>query len=307
MASRSPALRALARDRALAAIARWHREFTRARRVEALARDPLQFARRYAEALDREVVALVSALLAFGKVTIITRKLEALLTLLGPSPSTTVRSGTRESLSALLGGFRHRTFAGVDVARLLYAAGVLQTRDGGLFVSLERSFEHDRNLRAALTRWVSELRALAWPEGMSRASRHLLPDPEGPSASKRVWLLMRWVVRPDDGVDLGLARIPPSALVIPVDVHIHRIARNLGLTARADASRKTADEITDALRALSADDPVQYDMAVCHLGISQRCPSRRDPARCEGCALIEVCVHHVGVNALGRRARSKGP
>lgn len=307
MASRSPALRSLARDRSLAAIARWHAEFQKTRRFEALGRDPLQFARRYRDPLDRELVALVSALLAFGKVLIITRKLEALLGLLGSSPSATVRESSRDALVARLGAFRHRTFAGADIARLLYAVGVLQTRDGGLFVSLERAYERDRDLRAALSAWVSELRALAWPDGMSRASRHLLPDPEGPSASKRVWLLMRWVVRPDDGVDLGLARIPPSALVIPVDVHIHRIARNLGLTARADASRKTADEITDALRELSPDDPVQYDMAVCHLGISQRCPSRRDPVRCDGCALIEVCVHHVGVNALGRRARSKGP
>jgi uncharacterized protein (TIGR02757 family) len=305
MASGSSAHRAGQRDRALSAIARWHAEFRRERRFEALGRDPLQFARRYEDPRDREVVAMVSALLAFGKVIIITRKLDALLARLGPSPSRTVRESAREALVARLESFRHRTFAGADIARLLFAAGALQARDGGLYVSLERSFERDGDLRAALSTWVGELRALAWPEGMSRASRHLLPDPEGPSASKRVWLLMRWVVRPDDGVDLGLARIPASALVIPVDVHVHRIARNLGLTARADASRRTADEITDALRALSPDDPVQYDMAVCHLGIAQRCPSRRDPVRCEGCALVDVCVHWVGVNALGRRARSK--
>lgn len=307
MVSRSSALRAAQRDRSLAAIARWHDEFRARRRFEALARDPLQFARRYEDPLDRELVALVSALLAFGKVLIITRKLEALLARLGPSPSKTARESSPEALVKRLESFRHRTFAGRDIAGLLTAAGALQTRDGGLYVSLERAYAQGGDLRAALSAWVGELRAIAWPAGMSRATRHLLPDPDGPSASKRVWLLMRWVVRGDDGVDLGLARIPPSALVIPVDVHVHRIARNLGLTARADASRKTADEITDALRALSPDDPVQYDMAVCHLGISQRCPSRRDPVRCEGCALVDVCVHWVGVNALRRRARSKAP
>ncbi len=271
---------------ALDAIARWDEVFRRDLARDALSRDPLQFARRYEAREDRELVAMLSALLAFGKVTIITRKLSELLALLGPSPSRTAREATRDALVARLSGFRHRTFAGDEVARLVFAAGALQSRDGGLYASLERAYERTGDLRAALGAWTSELRALACSE-----LRHLVPDPEGPSASKRLWLLMRWVVRPDDGVDLGLARVPASALVIPVDVHVHRIARNLGLTARRDASRRTADEITAALRELSPDDPVRYDMAVCHLGISRHCPSRRDPARCAGCALVDVCVH----------------
>ena len=291
MAPRSSAQRAQARARSLAAIGDWHAEFLRSHAHAALARDPLQFARRYEDPRDREVVALVSALMAFGKVLIITRKLEALLAHLGPSPSRTARETPGDELVERLRRFRHRTFAGADIARLLSAAGALQSRDGGLFVSLEEAYARTGDLREALGVWVDELRALGWPEGMSRASRHLVPDPRGASAAKRLWLLLRWVVRPDDGYDLGLARLPPSALVIPVDVHVHRIARNLGLTARSDASRRTADEITDALRALSPDDPVRYDMAVCHLGIARHCPSRRDPLRCDGCALVAVCVH----------------
>ncbi len=102
MASRSSALRAQARERALSAIARWHEEFRTSRRFEALSRDPLQFARRYDDRLDRELVALVSALLAFGKVSIITAKLEALLSRLGESPSRTARGLTREELVARL-------------------------------------------------------------------------------------------------------------------------------------------------------------------------------------------------------------
>ncbi len=291
MAPRSPAQRAKVRARSLDAIARWHAEFRRTRALDALARDPLQFARRYDHAHDRELVAMLSALLAFGRVGIITAKLSALFKLLGPSPSHTAQTLSRDALVSGLADFRHRTFAGPDIARLAWAAGQLQRNDGGLYVSLERAWNDTHDLRASLARWVDALRTLAWPEGLTRASRHLLPDPLGPSAAKRLLLLMRWVVRPDDGIDLGLAKIPPSALVIPVDVHVHRIARNLGLTARHDASRRTADEITDALRALSPDDPVQYDMAVCHLGISLQCPSKRDPVRCDGCALRDVCVH----------------
>jgi uncharacterized protein (TIGR02757 family) len=99
------------------------------------------------------------------------------------------------------------------------------------------------------------------------------------------------MARPADGVDLGLARLSPSALVIPLDTHVHRIARNLALTDRADASLRTAIEITDALARLDAEDPVRFDFAICHLGVSRQCPSRRDRSLCERCALRDVCRH----------------
>lgn len=287
MARRSPTHRA----RVLEAIAAWDATFRRDHAAAALAKDPLRFARRYDDRDDRELVALVSALLAFGRVSIISAKLEELLARLAPSPAAAARAVPRAQLVAKLRSFRHRTFAGEDIARLLHAAGRLQARDGGVFTSLERAYAARGDLRAALADWVGELRTIGWPKGPSRGAKHLLPDPAGPSASKRLFLLLRWVARPDDGLDLGLTAIPPSALLIPVDVHVQRIGRNLGLTRRDDASRRTADEITDALRGLSPGDPVRYDMALCHLGIARQCPSRRDPVRCEGCALQPVCVH----------------
>ncbi|MBL8604190.1 MAG: TIGR02757 family protein [Myxococcales bacterium] len=255
-----------------------------------MARDPLAFPRRY-EGLDREVVAVLSALLAFGRVAIIRAKIEALLGLLGPRPSETVAQRSREALQAHLRGFRHRTFAGEDLAGLLTALGTLQRRDGSVFASLRAAFAASSSTQTALSVWVQALQREAWPEGLTRARRHLLPDPAAGSAAKRLLLLMRWVSRPDDGVDLGLSVLPPRALLFPVDVHIHRIAKNLGLTRRNDASWQTAVEITDALRSVNEDDPVALDLSLCHLGISGRCPSRRDDERCGGCALQSVCIH----------------
>lgn len=269
-------------------MADWHARFDPR---EAVARDPVEIVRAYTRPDDREVSALVSALLAFGRVETIRSKVRALLAMLGPHPGEAVRTTPRDALVQRLGGFRHRTFRGEDVAALLWAAGVVQARDGSLYAGLAAAVQGAGSLRGPLTDWVAALRALAWPAGPTRAARHLLPDPAGPSACKRLLLLLRWVARPDDGVDLGLAPIPTAALLMPLDVHIHRIARNLGFTARADASWRTAEEVTEALRGLSPDDPVRYDLAVCHLGIARRCPSARDPVRCDGCALRAVCVH----------------
>jgi uncharacterized protein (TIGR02757 family) len=282
------------RQRALASVDRWYAIFSRDHASQCLARDPLQFARRYSNRQDRELVAMFSALLAFGNIGVIVRKLDVLFGLLGTSPSHTVQTTPRDVLIAQLSSFRHRTFGGEDIARLLNAAGTIQSTHHGLYAVIERTFAQCGDLRTALAEWVSQLRSHAWPEGLTRSARHLLPDPLGPSAAKRLFLLMRWVIRPDDGIDLGLVSIAPAALTIPVDVHVHRIARNLGFTKRADASRQTAEEITTVLRQLSPEDPVRYDMAICHLGISLHCPSRRDATRCEGCALRDVCVHWQG-------------
>jgi endonuclease III len=97
--------------------------------------------------------------------------------------------------------------------------------------------------------------------------------------------------RPADGVDLGAWRIDPSLLLVPVDVHIHRLAKNLGLTRRPSPSWRTTEEITRSLARFDPRDPTKYDFSLCHMGMLQRCPSRRDPERCDGCGVQPVCVH----------------
>ena len=100
------------------------------------------------------------------------------------------------------------------------------------------------------------------------------------------------MVRGPDGVDLGLWReVPPRALVIPLDTHVHRIGSFIGLTRRKDLSWRTAEEITAHLRHLDPEDPVRFDFALSHLGISGACPSRRDERKCAGCPLQPICRH----------------
>jgi hypothetical protein len=60
---------------------------------------------------------------------------------------------------------------------------------------------------------------------------------------------------------------------------------------RKDLSWKTAEEITRALARFDPEDPVKHDFSLCHMGMLQRCPSRKDPRRCEGCAVKPVCRH----------------
>lgn len=251
------------------------------------AADPVSFVHRYADPEDQEVVGLVAASLAFGNVVSIRRSVARVLDVLGPRPAEAIGRTRRGTLERRLGGFAHRVWKGPHVAALLANAARVRRREGSLGESLARRLESHGALREALADFADDLRG---PDA-DRGLRHLMPDPRAGSACKRLLLYTRWMSRPADGVDLGLWPVPPSALVIPVDTHIHRIAKNLGFTTRNDASWRTAEEITAALRRLDPDDPVKYDFALCHLGVSRQCPSRRDPAKCDGCALRTVCRH----------------
>jgi uncharacterized protein (TIGR02757 family) len=164
-------------------------------------------------------------------------------------------------------------------------------QSGSVELFFAEGFSANAGLRAGLSSFACRARALA--EGQEPPGRnflHLLPDPGTGCAAKRPCLFLRWMVRKDDGLDLGLWTVlAPRELVIPLDTHVLRIARYIGLTDRKTAGWLTAEEITSSLRAFDPDDPVSYDFALAQLGISRDCIHRRDPDRCPACPLEAIC------------------
>ncbi len=155
------------------------------------------------------------------------------------------------------------------------------------------------DVRDALGHYVRAIRS-RMPAGAGRGARFLTPDPATGSATKRWYLLLRWLVRLDDGADLGLwSPIGPSRLVLPLDAHTSRLVRYLGLTARRTVDYRMAREATDGLRRIDAADPLRFDMPLCHLGIAGRCLHRFDPAACGACPLRGMCVWTRDESAAG--------
>lgn len=255
--------------------------------------DPVSFVHRYAGRADREVVALVASALAFGNVKVVVAKVGEALRRLGPSPA----RGAEDLRAALarLRGWKHRVFVGADVARLAHGARRLQEEHGSLGVRFAADLAAEGgDLRGAIGRFAQALRdagGLA-PHPTRRGPSHILPRAGTKGAMKRMALFLRWMTRPADGVDLGVWQglVLPRALVVPLDVHIHRLGRNLRLTERAGASWETALEITRGLGRAAPDDPLMYDFSLCHLGMVQGCPSRRAPV-CAACPLRPACRH----------------
>jgi uncharacterized protein (TIGR02757 family) len=253
--------------------------------AETRSRDPVGFVHRYMRQEDQEVAGLVAASLAFGNVMAARRSIELTLEKLGSNPAALVCDTDEPALRLLLGGIVHRIYRGQHLARMLAGAGTLLRRHGTLGAAFASFHSLGGGFRESLARLADEIRG----DARDRSMRHLVSDPRAGSACKRLLLYTRWMVRPADGVDLGLWSMRPAELVIPVDTHIHRISRHLGLTERRTASWATAEEITTKLRALDPDDPVKYDFALCHLGVSRQCPSRPERDKCARCVLQEVC------------------
>jgi uncharacterized protein (TIGR02757 family) len=222
--------------------------------------DPVGIVRRFDDPGDREIVGLIAAGLAYGRVASIRASLEGLL-------SRFVASFDPKKDAHRLDGFVHRFTRGRDIALLIHRVRQAREQAGSL-----ESFFIDGDTDPTSPTLASALDAFGNRlfDGIPRAAgtRWLLPLPQAGSACKRSCLFLRWMVRPDDGVDCGVwTRVSRARLVLPLDTHVFRVVRALGWTRRKSSCWAAALEATERLRALDPDDPVRFDFALSRLGI----------------------------------------
>jgi len=198
--------------------------------------------------------------------------------------------------SRLFGGIKYRFNSERDIICLIYSIKSALIEYGSLkklFYSFYNS--GDKNITNALTSFVKyfislDMFAVYGKKGHTVGMKQFFPSPAEGSACKRLNLYLRWMVRSDDGVDFGIwNKILPSKLIIPLDTHMARICTHLGLTHYKTTGWKMAEEITDNLKILDPEDPVKYDFALCHLGISGECPLHKDIKKCSKCSLKDIC------------------
>ncbi|MRR55945.1 MAG: TIGR02757 family protein [Deltaproteobacteria bacterium] len=262
-----------------------------------LQNDPLSFCHRYNNSMDQEIVGLIAASFAYGKVNSIKQSVEKILAILTPTPHDFIASYEPASSMDLLPGFKHRFNNQQDLLAIFWAIKTMIAQAGSIGNYFLRFYDSKADdITSALIGFTSAVLKMDYSpiygsQGIPADSYFpfLFPSPASGSACKRLCMYLRWMVRPADGFDLGLWQlIPPRKLVIPVDAHIQRIARFLGLTSRNQADWRMAQEITAALTAFDAEDPVKYDFSLCHIGISEGCRGQQREA-CLTCDLAALC------------------
>lgn len=221
--------------------------------------DPLEFLHRWGNTADREIAALLGACFAYGNVKAIIKNLNLLFSRM-PSPHDYVLASTPARLKKDFAGFKYRFTTQDELCRFLLSVRDILKKYG----SLEKCFKsgldkNDENVCRALAHFARCLRARG-------EVGTLVPDPDKGSAMKRLNLFLRWMVRQDE-VDPGGWRVSPRLLIVPLDVHMHRCARALGLTQRNAADMKTALDITRSLAKFCPEDPVKYDFCITRFGI----------------------------------------
>lgn len=231
--------------------------------------DPVSIPHRFSRLQDREITGFWAATLAWGQRKTIIQNAQRLVDLMDGVPYDFIVQHEEQDRARFL-EFKHRTFQATDTLFFLeFLQNFYRNSD-----SLEHAFARhlqpgDTTVENALAGFHRDF--FNHPYAPERTRKHVA-TPERGSTCKRLNMFLRWMVRRDKaGVDFGVwTRIRPNQLLIPLDVHVDRVARRLGLLQRTQTDWKAVLELTEALRRLDPNDPVKYDFALFGLGVLEK-------------------------------------
>jgi len=257
--------------------------------------DPVGIVHRYDSPHDIEIAGFIVSSLAYGSAVQIRKSADVILSRIGESPAEFVRGLSKREALKTFRGCKHRWTHSGDIAYLFWILGRVLDKEGSIGAFVRKLDNPDEDtIEGTLTRlsgWLCSRHTRDFGNGSKRTTiSYLMPSPSQGSACKRLAMFFRWMVRRPDGVDLGLWKfITPSRLVIPLDRHIARMGKLLGLCSRRSPDWKMALEITDSLKKLDSDDPLRYDFALVRPGILGSCTST-SRGDCYSCILSDVCM-----------------
>ena len=282
------------RDTSQALKPRLERLYEDYNREDAVA-DPIQIVRRYATRADQEIVGFCAAALAFGRVASVLNTVETLTRVMGPAPAAYVRAFEPRAPHPELRAMVHRWTRGADIVALLWILRQMIDRSGSIEAFFLEGYDPqavdlgdalDSFSRRAMELDVREVYGRRVPKRTGVC--YFFPRPSAGSGCKRLNLFLRWMVR-RDAVDLGAwTRVPRAKLIVPLDTHVIRLGRCLGLTRYRSPGWRMASEITASLRAIDPADPVRFDFSLCHVGMMNACGFGRRQGDAQ-CPLKGIC------------------
>lgn len=232
--------------------------YTRYNRKEYIGTDPIKFPHELSG--NREFIAFTASIFAYGNVKAINKFLSNYFNHSGTDPIK-LNTFTSDSLY-------YRFQRAGDVSQYSLIMNRIYDKYGSLrSIFLKHANKQlDECLKYSILDIRSEFKDIT--DGIN----FLLPIP-GKSASKRLMMFMRWMVRKDQ-IDFGLWQdnfFTPSRLFLPIDTHIMRAVKNLNIIDSKASPRLSMILATEYFRSLNPKDPAKYDFALSRLGIAKGC------------------------------------
>lgn len=228
--------------------------------------DPIQFPHKFSDKKDIEIAGFISSLVAYGSRKIFIKKLDSLFEIAQNEPLNFILNFEPK----LLGNFNYRFGKPNDFAEIFSIMKELYEHDGGLSELFKYSYKKfgtltDFNFFKTITDYFySRVK-----NDVGQGFYFMIPNPENGGAMKRMNMFLRWMVRKPP-VDFGIWDfIPTAQLLIPLDVHVARISREMGLLKRNSNDFKAVIELTEKLRQFDQNDPTKYDFATFGYGVNR--------------------------------------
>ena len=225
--------------------------------------DPVQFIHRYKYKEDIELAGFIASLFAYGNRKMFISKLNDLFKRADNDISNYVKNGDFENLK----GLEYRFSKDFDIIPVFNILHTLYTESKGLEELFQYSFvPRGEGYDHFLTGVIDYFYAHA-PKEAGHGFYHMLPNPQKGGAMKRMNMYLRWMVR-KTSVDVGIWDfMEPKDLYIPLDVHVARLSRNMGLLTRKSNDYKAVTELMAQLKKFCPNDPVKYDFAMFAFGV----------------------------------------
>ena len=230
-----------------------------------LPEDPLGIVHEFTLKQDREIIGILLSTIAWGNRKSILKSGRRLIEIFDGKPFGFIQNHTEKDFEMV--HFVHRTFQVSDLQFFCHGLKEIYKKHS----SLESVFKAHDEHPGAKGRIVNFRETMLTFPHEKRSEKHLA-NPLNKSASKRINMFLRWMVREDDQhVDFGIWKsIPINELMIPLDVHTSKVVRKLGLITRKQDDWLALEELMVNLRKFDEKDPCKYDFALFGLGAIEK-------------------------------------
>jgi uncharacterized protein (TIGR02757 family) len=228
--------------------------------------DPILIPHLFSKKEDIEISGFLASILAWGQRKTIITKCKEFLSFMDDAPLDFILNFKETDLKPFE-NFKHRTFNGTDALYFIEALKEIYIQFGGLEEAFSKEIkDSDDSVKNGIIGFNQIFFSLE--DSPKRTTKHIA-SPISNSACKRINMFLRWMVRKDEfGVDIGIwNKISSNKLICPCDVHVERVARQLGLITVPKPSWKMAEELTNNLKLFDKSDPAKYDFALFGLGV----------------------------------------